>query len=54
MSNQEASPARDIAEPLGTVVSPGVMEGHGAYNRNSRLQASGIEKALPFLETAAQ
>ena len=54
MSSQEASPSRDIADLLGTVVSPGVMEGHGAYNRNSRLQARGIEKALPFLESAAQ
>jgi len=54
MSNQETSPVRDVTDPLGTVVSPGVMEGQGAYNRNSRLQASGIEKALPFLATAAQ
>ena len=27
------------------------MEGQGAYDRNSRLQARGIEKALPFLAT---
>lgn len=54
MLNHGASSARDIADPLGTVVSPGVMEGQGAYNRNSRLQASGIAKALPFLEAAVQ
>src|ERR1700688_550480 len=54
MSNQGASSARDMPDPLETVVSPGVMEGQGAYNRNARLQTSGVAKALPLLERAAQ
>jgi hypothetical protein len=38
----------DKAEPR-----QGVMEGGGAYNRNSMLQAAGMATALPFLEKAA-
>ena len=54
MSNQASSTARGITDSLETTISPGVMESQGAYNRNSRLQASRIVKALPYLESAAQ
>jgi hypothetical protein len=30
------------------------MEGHGAYNRSSRVQAAGLSPALPLLEQAAR
>lgn len=53
MSNQAAATARVITDSPETPISPGLMEGQGAYNRNSRLQASGIVKALPYLESAA-
>ncbi|MGH6903862.1 MAG: SAM-dependent methyltransferase, partial [Geminicoccaceae bacterium] len=33
---------------------PAPMEGHGAYNRSSRVQAAGITAALPLLEQAAR
>jgi hypothetical protein len=35
------------------VVAPAPMEGHGAYNRSSRVQAAGSSPALPLLEHAA-
>ena len=39
-------------EPAGAAPEP--MERHGAYNRNSRVQAAGISPALPLLERAAR
>ncbi|MBV9298079.1 MAG: SAM-dependent methyltransferase [Verrucomicrobia bacterium] len=36
------------------VVSPAPMEGHGAYNRSSRVQAAGLSPAVPLLEQAAK
>ena len=35
------------------VVEPAPMEGAGVYNRNSRVQASGLRPAIPLLENAA-
>ena len=40
-------------ENASTFVKPVVMEGHGAYNRNSQVQASGSSPAVPMLERAA-
>lgn len=34
--------------------TPAPMEGHGAYNRSSRVQAAGLSPALPLLEQAAR
>ncbi len=34
--------------------SHGVMEGKGAYNKHSKLQAGGAALGLPFLEKAVQ
>lgn len=39
---------------MNMVVAPAPMEGHGAYNRSSRVQASGLSPALPLLEQAAE
>ena len=36
------------------VVTPAPMEGHGAYNRSSRVQAAGSSPALPLFEDAAR
>ena len=36
------------------VVTPAPMEGHGAYNRSSRVQAAGSSPALPLFEYAAR
>lgn len=36
------------------VVTPAPMEGHGAYNRSSRVQATGSSPALPLFEHAAR
>jgi SAM dependent carboxyl methyltransferase len=33
--------------------SPAPMEGHGVYNRNSRVQAAGLSPAVPLLQQAA-
>jgi SAM dependent carboxyl methyltransferase len=33
--------------------SPAPMEGHGVYNRSSRVQAAGLSPAVPVLERAA-
>ena len=30
------------------------MEGHGAYNRSSRVQAAGLAAAIPLLRHAAE
>jgi hypothetical protein len=30
------------------------MEGHGVYNRSSRVQAAGLSPAVPLLEQAAR
>src|SRR5215475_799720 len=35
-------------------VAPAPMEGHGAYNRSSRVQATGASPAIPLLEQAAR
>lgn len=40
-------------EDASTFVKPVVMEGHGAYNRHSQVQASGSSPAVPLLERAA-
>ena len=37
-----------------TGAAPEPMEGHGVYNRSSRVQASGLSPALPLLERAAR
>jgi len=34
-------------------IAPAPMEGHGAYNRGSRVQAAGLSPALPLLAEAA-
>ncbi len=36
------------------VITPTPMEGHGAYNRSSRVQAAGSSPALPLFEQAAR
>jgi S-adenosylmethionine-dependent carboxyl methyltransferase len=36
------------------VITPAPMEGHGGYNRSSRVQAAGSSPALPLLEHAAR
>src|SRR5678815_4091570 len=36
------------------VVTPAPMEGHGGYNRSSRVQAAGSSPALPLFEDAAR
>ena len=36
-----------------TFTSPAPMEGHGAYNRSSRVQAEGLSQAIPLLRQAA-
>ena len=33
---------------------PAPMEGHGVYNRSSRVQAAGLSPAVPLLEQAAE
>src|SRR5689334_11783275 len=35
-------------------IAPAPMEGHGAYNRSSRVQAAGASPAIPLLEQAAR
>ena len=34
--------------------TPATMEGHGGYNRGSRVQAAGLSPAVPLLERAAR
>jgi hypothetical protein len=34
--------------------TPSPMEGHGAYNRSSRVQAAGLAAAIPLLRQAAE
>jgi hypothetical protein len=34
--------------------SPAPMEGHGCYNRSSRVQATGLSAAMSWLEQAAR
>ena len=36
------------------LVTPAPMEGHGVYNRSSRVQAAGSSPALPLFEHAAR
>ena len=38
----------------GSVSAPAPMEGHGAYNRSSRVQAAGLAAAIPLLRHAAE
>ena len=38
----------------GRVNAPSPMEGHGAYNRSSRVQAAGLAAAIPLLRHAAE
>ncbi len=38
---------------IDTQATPAPMEGHGAYNRNSRVQAAGLSSAIPMLGEAA-
>jgi len=35
-------------------VAPAPMEGHGTYNRSSRVQAAGASPAIALLEQAAR
>jgi hypothetical protein len=35
-------------------VTPAAMEGQGAYNRSSQVQAAGLSPAVPMLELAAR
>jgi len=37
-----------------TFATPAAMEGHGAYNRSSQVQAAGLSPAVPMLEWAAK
>jgi hypothetical protein len=37
-----------------TNVRPAPMEGHGIYNRSSRVQAAGLSPAVPLIEEAAR
>jgi hypothetical protein len=37
-----------------TFLTPAPMEGHGVYNRSSRVQAAGLSPAVPLLEQAAK
>ena len=37
-----------------TFLTPVPMEGHGVYNRSSRVQAAGLSPAVPLLEQAAK
>ena len=37
-----------------SVHAPSPMEGHGAYNRSSRVQAAGLAAAIPLLRHAAE
>lgn len=37
-----------------TSLTPAPMEGHGVYNRSSRVQAAGLSPAVPLLERAAR
>ena len=37
-----------------SVHAPSPMEGHGAYNRSSRVQAAGLAAAIPLLRQAAE
>ena len=37
-----------------TSLTPAPMEGHGVYNRSSRVQAAGLSPAVPLLEQAAK
>jgi hypothetical protein len=53
MTNLAVSTAEYRADPLADVASPAVMA-RGTYNQNAELQASGISKALPHWERAAQ
>jgi hypothetical protein len=34
--------------------APSPMEGHGAYNRSSHVQAAGLAAAIPLLRLAAE
>ncbi|HYV89575.1 MAG TPA: SAM-dependent methyltransferase, partial [Candidatus Polarisedimenticolia bacterium] len=43
-----------MRHPPPAVVEPAPMEGAGAYNRNSRVQAGGLRPAIPLLEEAAR
>jgi hypothetical protein len=36
-----------------TLPSPAPMEGGGAYNRSSRIQAAGLSPAVPLVQRAA-
>jgi len=42
-----------MAEPSASL-APAPMEGHGVYNRSSRVQAAGLSPALPLLKRAAR
>src|ERR1700722_20013592 len=37
-----------------TSLTPAPMEGHGVYNRSSRVQAAGLSPAVPLFEQAAR
>jgi hypothetical protein len=43
-----------MAEPAASNFRPAPMEGSGAYNRSSRVQAAGLQPAIALLEQAAR
>lgn len=43
-----------MTEPGAAAGAPAPMEGHGAYNRGSRVQAAGISAAIPLFGQAAR
>ena len=50
------SPSNDrmaLMTDASTSAAPAPMEGHGAYNRGSRVQAAGLSPAVPLLQQAA-
>ena len=48
------SHSRMLMTDSGKFIRPAPMEGHGVYNRSSRVQAAGLSPAVPLLEQAAR
>ena len=48
------SHSRMLMIDSGKFIRPAPMEGHGVYNRSSRVQAAGLSPAVPLLEQAAR
>ncbi len=54
-NNREAFSCTTCSQKMDSASSsPAPMEGHGVYNRSSRVQAAGLAPAIPLLERAAQ